>query len=119
MPEPMSPVSVETAIRQCANRIAAGVRVCSDTYKAYLDSERAYQRAYAQAYLAADGPAHERRYAAEIATGEERYLRDECDVKYRYADRTAKAIEAELRALQSVGASVRQAYSVAGRGEGA
>jgi hypothetical protein len=33
------------------------------------------------------------------------------EVAFKFADRTAKAIEAELRALQSVGASVRAMYS--------
>src|SRR5699024_9875606 len=115
----MDPVSIEEAIRTCANRIAKGVKVCHDAYTAYLDADRMYDRAYAQAYMQHDGPAHEKKYAAELATGAERALRDQKDAEYKYTDRTAKAIEAELRALQSVGASVRQMYGVAGRGEGA
>lgn len=115
MTEVLNPVDLEAAIRHCADRIAAGVKVCSDTYAAFLDCDRSYDRAFAQAYLAHDGAAHEKRYAAELATSDARSARDAADVAYRYADRTAKAVEAELRALQSVGASVRSMYQVAGR----
>ncbi|WP_228002175.1 hypothetical protein [Nocardia australiensis] len=112
-----NPVSVENAIRECANRIAKGVTVCGNAYAAFLDADRSYDRVFASAYLDADGPAHERKYVAELATQEEREKRDVADAAYRYADRTARAVEAELRAWQSVGASIRQAYGVAGRGE--
>ncbi|CAM3288552.1 hypothetical protein [Stackebrandtia soli] len=115
--EPMNPVAIEESIRNVSGRIAAGVTVCSDAYKAYLTADRAYDLAYARAYLDADGPAHERRYSAEVATTEDRTARDVADVAYRHADRLARALESELRALQSVGASVRAMYSVAGRGE--
>lgn len=113
-----SPVEVEHEIRNCANRIAKSVSICNERYTAHLAAERVYDRAYAQAYLAAKGPAHEKKYHAEVATGDERQARDIADAAYRYADRTSKAVDSELRAWQSVGVSVRQAYGVAGRGEG-
>ncbi|NEW33806.1 hypothetical protein GV791_14705 [Nocardia cyriacigeorgica] len=114
-----NPVQVEAAIRQCANQIADGVKVCGTRYAEYLDADRDYDAAYARAYLAADGPVHKRQHIAELDTQDERARRDAADAAYRYADRRARALEAELRALQSVGASIRQMYSVAGRGEGA
>ncbi|KQU33551.1 hypothetical protein [Rhodococcus sp. Leaf233] len=119
MPEVFNPAQVETAIRDCANRIGAGVTVCNTRYTAFLTADRAYDLAFAREYLKADGPAHERKYAAEVATTDLRGQRDVADAAYRFADRTAKAVESELRAMQSLGASIRQAYSVAGRGEGA
>jgi hypothetical protein len=64
-----------------------------------------------------EGPAHEKKYAAELATTEERAARDVADAAYRYADRLAKALESELRAYQSIGASVRATFGVAGVGE--
>lgn len=118
MSDVLNPVDLERAIRRCADRIADGVRVCSDAYAVFLDCDRSYDRAFAQAFMAHDGPQTEKRYAAEVATSEARAARDAADVAYRYADRTAKALESELRALQSVGASVRSMYGVAGRGEG-
>jgi hypothetical protein len=117
MSAPLNPVEVEAGIRVAADRISKGVRVCDERYRAWLDADRAYDAAYAAAYLEAEGPAHKLRYEAELATQEERRVRDEADAAYRYADRQAKALEAELRAWQSVGASVRAMYSVAGRGE--
>ncbi len=117
--ESYSPVSIEQSIRECARRIADGVRVCGNAYADYLAADHDYDRAFARSYIEAGGPAHERKYIAELATDEERTARDVADAAYRYADRTARAVEAELRAWQSVGASVRQAYGVAGRGEGA
>lgn len=118
MGETFNPVQVEQAIRTCADRIAKSVTVCGSAYEQFLRADREYDRAFAQAYLQASGPAHEKKYAAELATQRERADRDVTDAAYRYAERTSKAVEAELRAWQSVGASVRSMYGVAGRGEG-
>ncbi|MFC9768357.1 hypothetical protein [Rhodococcus jostii] len=118
MPE-HNPVQIEQAIRECANRITKGVTVCANAYSAFLGADHEYDQAFAHAYLAHEGPAHEKKYAAELATPEQRHNRDLADAAYRYADRQARALEAELRAWQSVGASVRQMYAVAGRGDGA
>ncbi|MBM4608098.1 hypothetical protein GS416_05110 [Rhodococcus hoagii] len=105
------------SIRECANRIAKGVTVCGNSYSAFLQADRAYDQAFALAYLKASGPAHAKKYEAELATEQEREARDLADAAHRYADRQARALEAELRAWQSVGASVRSMYGVAGRGE--
>lgn len=112
--EVLNPVDIERAIRELANRISNGVRVVSDRYRDFLDADRAYEQAFARAYMAAEGPAHERKYAAELTTGREREVRDAADVMYRYADRQAKALENELRAYQSIGASVRAMYASGG-----
>lgn len=114
-----NPVRIETDIRDCANRIAKGVPICAERYRDYLTADRAFDVAYAHAYMAADGAAHERKYQAILATEGERTVRDVAEAAYKFADRKAKALEDELRALQSLGASIRQAYAVAGRGEGA
>ncbi|HWH14409.1 MAG TPA: hypothetical protein VNT51_06660 [Miltoncostaeaceae bacterium] len=111
MSDVLNPVEVETAIRDLSGRISRGVRVVSDRYSEYLAAERAYDQAFARAYMSAEGAAHERKYAAELATVTEREQRDQADVLYRYADRTAKALENELRAMQSIGASVRAMYA--------
>lgn len=107
----LNPVSIEQAIRDVSTRIATGVRVTSDRYRDWLDADRSYDQAFARAYMAAEGPAHERKYAAELATLAERERRDAADVLFRYADRQARALENELRAYQSIGASIRSMYS--------
>jgi hypothetical protein len=117
MTEVLNPVQIEAAIFRVSNRISEGVKVCSQRYEAFLEADRAFDQAYATAYLTHDGPSHEKRYAADLATMDARKDRDVADAAYRYADRTAKALESELRAFQSVGASVRSMYGVAGRGE--
>lgn len=118
MNAPVNPAVVEDAIRTCAQRISKSVTVCGAAYESFLTADRDYDRAFARAYLAAEGPAHERKYRAELDTSRERQDRDVADAAYRYAERTSKAVEAELRAWQSVGASVRSMFGVAGRGEG-
>ncbi|EOM77665.1 hypothetical protein DW322_08700 [Rhodococcus rhodnii] len=112
-----NPVEIESSIRECANRIAKGVTVCANAYTQFLAADRSYDAAFARAYLTAAGPAHEKKYAAELDTAAERETRDTADAAYQYANRQARALEAELRAWQSVGASVRSMYQVAGRGE--
>lgn len=111
MSEVLNPADVEAAIRDLSNRITKGVRVVSEAHKAQLDTDRDYDQAFARAYLAADGPAHERKYHAELATRGERERRDAAEVLFRYSDRQARALENELRALQSIGASIRAMYS--------
>lgn len=113
----LNPVDIENAIRETAERISNSVRVCTVRYETFLTADREYDRAFAQAYMNADGPAHEKKYTAELATYEERSTRDVADAAYRYADRLAKALDLELRAYQSIGASVRTMYATAGRGE--
>ena len=110
---PLNPVDIENAIRKCAERIHNGVGVVSKAETAAREAARIYDRAFAKAYLKAEGPAHEKKYRAELLTGPERDALDVAEIAYRHAERTAKAIEAELRAWQSVGASVRAMYSVA------
>ena len=112
--EVLNPVDVEQGIRVCAERIHEGVKIVTQRERIFREADRAYDRAYAHAYLAADGPAHEKKYRAELATAEERDARDVAEVAFRHAERTARAIESELRAWQSVGASVRAMYSAQG-----
>lgn len=117
MTDVLNPVSIETAIREVADRIANGVRVVSDRYRDFLTADRAYDQAFARAYMRHDGPAHEKKYRAELDTTAEREARDTADVAYQYARSTARALEDQLRAYQSLGASVRSMYGVAGRSE--
>lgn len=110
--EPLNPVEIEQSIRACAERIHRGVVVVGNAEAKAREARHAYDVAYAMAYMDFDGPAHEKRYAAEVATQSERAAADVAELAYRHAERTAKAVEAELRAWQSVGASVRLMYGV-------
>lgn len=111
-----NPVSVEKAIVDVVDQIAAGIRNASNSYENYLKENHAYELAFAKAYMSYDGPAHAKKYAAELATESERIDRDAADVAYRYVERNNRALEKKLDALRSIGVGVRQAYQEAGRG---
>lgn len=115
----LNPVNIEQRIRDISNRIANSASVCNERYSTFLEADRAFDVAESTAYMRHDGPAHEKKHAAVLATVDEREARDVADAAYRYADRLAKALESELRAYQSIGASVRAMYAVAGRGDAA
>lgn len=113
----LTPDQVEQRIGEISNRIANSVKECSDRYRDFMRADLEYDHAYALAYMAHPGPAHEKKYAAEVATRNLRESRDIADVAYRHVERLARALDAELRATQSIGASIRSMYTVAGRGE--
>lgn len=116
---PLNPAEVEQQIRNLSNRIARGVEVYSKRLAEFYEADRDFDRAYSAAYLDAEGSIKDREHHATLATIELREARDVAEVAYKYADRLAKALENQLRAMQSIGASVRAMYGVAGRGEGA
>lgn len=111
MTDVLNPVEIEQLIRETANHIAHGVSVVSNAEAKAREAVRIYDRAYAAAYLAASGPAHEKKYRAELATEAERDAMDIAELAFKHAERTARSLESKLRAYQSVGASVRSMYS--------
>lgn len=113
--EPLSPVLIESHIRGLVTRISKGIQITSDRYAEFTEADRAYDQAQARAYLEAEGPVKEREAQTELATVEERERRDVAEVAFRHADRLSKALDLELRAYQSLSASVRLAYGNAGR----
>lgn len=113
----LNPVMLEQSILKVSNRISMSAGECNTRYKAFLDADRSYDRAYAQAFMNHDGAQGEKRYAAEIATTDERAARDVADAAYKYADRLSKALQSELLAFQSLNKSVLAQYQVAGIGE--
>ena len=65
---PLNPVQVEEHIRELVNRIAKGIQVCSKRYAEFLDADRAFDREYAQAYLAAEGSIKDKEQKARLET---------------------------------------------------
>lgn len=117
--ETLNPVQIEQKMLQISNRISKGIQVFTERYRDFLDKDREYDRAFAHAYLMAEGSIKDKEKTAVLETIDERAERDVAEVAYKQADKLHKALSDELRALQSIGASVRQQYAVAGRGEGA
>lgn len=107
----LNPVDVERSIRETADEIARMVPVVSEAEREARKQRVRYDRAYAHAYLQAEGPAHEKRYRAELATEQERTVMEVADLAYRHAERQSKALEQKLRAFQSVGASLRTMFA--------
>lgn len=114
---PLNPEDIEQKIRHVADSITRGVHHVTAAHTEAARTAHAYDLAFARAYMSYDGPAHAKRYAAEVATEGERQARDMAEVAYNHAKRLAAALTEELRAYQSVGASIREVYRNAGRGE--
>lgn len=107
----VNPVEVERALQKVRNDINRGVRIVSDAERAKREAQRTYDRAYAQAFIAATCAQTEKRYHAELATVAERDALDAAEVAYSYAKSRARALTDELSALQSLGQSVRTMYA--------
>ena len=114
MSEVLNPVQVEQNIRTLANNIARGVTVVSNTEAVAREARRKYDVAFAHAYMDYTGPAHAKKYWATIQTEAELEAADVAELAFRHAERTARALTEELRAWQSVGASVRAMYGAPG-----
>lgn len=108
--EPLAPEAIERKITETSNRIATGVGVVTAAEREARAARRAFDLAYAYAYKRAEGPVHQRKYEADIATMPHREAADVAEIALRHAERTARALEKELLAWQSVGASVRVMY---------
>ena len=109
----LTPPELDQRLTKVVDRIADGVRVCDRLYRERLQAAGDYDRAFARAYLAHEGPAHEKRYAAELATERERNARDVAEAAHRYAEGTARALRDELDSLRSLGASLRAQFGAA------
>jgi hypothetical protein len=110
MNDVLNPVDLEQKIQEISRRIHNGVHVVTNAEREAREKRRLYDHAFAQAYMRYDGPAHAKRYAAEVETTDQRGVAEDAEVAFRHAERTARALENELRATQSIGASVRAMY---------
>lgn len=113
----MTPMAIESRIRSIADSILRGADIVNDLRIDYNKIKTDYDLAFATAGMAAEGPLYARRWQAERATHELRQQMDVAYTSYRHGADKLRALESELRAYQSVGASIRAAYRTAGRGE--
>lgn len=106
-----NPADIERKIEELANRIARGVPVVSGAEREAKAKRRDFDLAYALAYKrACNEPAHERRFSADIESMPHREAAENAELAFRHAERTAKALEKELLAWQSIGSSVRTIF---------
>lgn len=111
MSEVLNPADLERHIQEISRRIHDGVKVVTAAERDAREKRRLYDLAYAAAYIDYTGPAHEKKHGAEVATTNERQTAEIAEVAFRHAERTARALENELRATQSIGASIRAMYA--------
>lgn len=105
-----NPAAVEQRIEELATRIAKGVAVVSAAEREARAARRDFDLAYAHAYKRAEGPVHERKFSAEIESMPHRERAEIAELAFRHAERTARALERELNAWQSIGSSIRTMY---------
>jgi hypothetical protein len=105
-----NPAAIEQKIEEIANRIAKGVSIVTVAERDSRAKKRDFDLAYAIAYKESGGPAHERRYTADIETMALRADADNAEITFKHAERTAKALEKELLAWQSINGNVRAMY---------
>ncbi|WP_147404146.1 hypothetical protein [Nocardia panacis] len=96
--------------------ITQGVDELAEAYSVYAHAKNELEKATARAYMAHKGPAHEKKYAAILATAELRDKLTVADIAYHYAKSRSESLKDQLSAVQSIGASVRSQYEIAGRG---
>src|ERR1700683_4215861 len=113
----LNPADAERKIQDISDRIAKGVRVVTAAERDAKARRRAFDLAYAHAYKRAEGPAHERRYEADIAAMPHREAAENAEIAFRHAERTARALEKELMAWRSVNSNLRAMFGVAGVGQ--
>lgn len=113
----LNPADAESKIAEISDRIARGVSVVTGAERDAKARRREFDLAYAHAYKKAEGPVHERRYTAEIAAMPHREAAENAEIAFRHAERTARALEKELAAWQSINSNIRSMYGVAGVGQ--
>jgi hypothetical protein len=109
-----NPADVEVKIEETKNRIAAGVRIITNREEEARKARREFDFEYALAIGRATGPAVNHKYQATIDTIEWRKIAEGAEIALHHAERTARALEKELFAWQSILNSLRGMLNAAG-----
>jgi hypothetical protein len=111
-PEPLLPAQVEAAIQWCLHHLSRGVLIVDEAQDKALKTAARYDRMYAHAFLAYEGPQTEKRHAAEIDEDVivARDDRDVAKLAYEHAQRTYRRLEKELSGFQSLNKGMNAAY---------
>lgn len=106
----LTPEQIEKGIAEIARRLYLSIKVSDDAEEAARRASRHYDRAYAEAFLAAGGSQYARKYVAELATLDERDALDVAELAFRHAQREGRRLEQALSALQSINKSMVAMY---------
>ena len=112
--EVLNPVDAERKIQELSDRISKGVGIVTAAERESRAKKRAFDLAYAYSYKSAEGSIKEREYTADIQTMPHREEADNAEIAFKHAERTAKALEKELQAWQSINSNIRAMYGAAG-----
>lgn len=112
--ENLTPVDVARHMMDVSNRIAKGVVIVDALFGAYQAADLAYDDAFATAYKADPGPAHEKKYTAVLATIELRQARDDAHRKYKHGLELLRQLEGDRSMWQTLNRNVMQAYNAVG-----
>jgi hypothetical protein len=110
----LNPVDVERKIEETKNRIADGVKIVTAREKEMKARKRDFDNAWAFAIKRAEGPEYMRKADATIATMPHREEADNAEIAFKFAVRTADALDKELFAWQAILKSVCAMYNAAG-----
>ena len=111
-----SPVAVEQRLAYIDDQITQGVDALAEAYSKYAHAKNELEKANARAFMNYSGALGAKKYAAIVATTELRDQLTVADIAYHYAKTRSEALKDQLSAVQSIGASVRAQYEIAGRG---
>jgi hypothetical protein len=110
----LNPAGLDNTIWSVAEQVDRGVDIVSEAETRLKTGKRAYDLAYATAYLNAAGAAHEKKFRAERATQAQREAWDVADVAFEHAKRRARALEVRLSAFQTISKSIVSMFGAAG-----
>ena len=110
----LNPADAEAWIRHVSDRIARGVRVVTDAEKQMKATKRDFDLAWAYAIKHAEGPEYARKAEATVETMPHRAKAEDAELAYRYAQRTAEALERELFAAMAINRNIVSMWSGAG-----
>ena len=116
--EDLSPIRVEKRIQALVQSLSDALVEWRARYGQWKEAEREFDRAYAVARIAVDPdvPYNDRKYHADVATMEQREVKEVAEGAFKYAEKRLEGVRSALSAWQSIGRSVNEAYRNAGRG---
>lgn len=97
-----TPLDVEREMVALNYRLDKAPTVIKEYHNQAREARQLYKRAYALAHFNARGTVADRKYAAELATEEERNALDRAEIEYKFIIDTFDSLRTKLRALQSV-----------------
>lgn len=112
----MNPNEVADEMRRMSGLLDKAITAVREQSVEYADAENQYRMAHAKAYLAYEGPAHARKAAADLATGDERYRAHLADGMRQAALEAVRSRRAQISALQSLLSAHREEAAFARTG---